>query len=192
MPIELCPYSDEWALQFLDIKAELSAALKDTEYVFIEHIGSTSIPLLTAKPIIDIDIIVSSSESVMPVCRSITTKLPYEYRGTLGIPDRHSLRHQEQTTIIQKRNVYVVVDGAIALRNHLAVRTVLRENELLRKEYQTCKEEAAATTDDVNVYMQMKSTILTKVLLAAGSLSVEEVEQVKQSNRLVSSSHKLH
>lgn len=102
MSVELCPYNDEWPTQFLDVKAELSAALKDTEYVSIEHIGSTSIPLLTAKPIIDIDIIVSSSECVIPVGRSITTTLPYEYRGTLGIPNCYSLRHQEQTTIIPK------------------------------------------------------------------------------------------
>ena len=171
------PYNPQWASDFLKIKSDLTEALKATSYISIEHVGSTSVPGLAAKPIIDIDIIVKRHdvEGAIDAC----TTAGYDYMGEWGIPDRHALRAPSNLPV---RNLYVCVEGCLALRNHIAVRDLLKADAGLRDEYAAVKFELAdRDVADVDEYCDGKNKVLGKILKRAGILR-EELDSVEQMN----------
>src|SRR5689334_1122677 len=85
--LRLTPYHKEWEQLFREEKARLQAAV-GLFVLDIQHVGSTSIPGLIAKPIIDIAIAVRSFEEAR-VCIQPVESLGYRYRGENGIPRRH-------------------------------------------------------------------------------------------------------
>src|SRR5258708_39430665 len=93
--------------------------------VAIEHVGSTSVPGLAAKPIIDCDLIVSGAD--VSAASSVLVSLGFTPLGELGIPQRWAFKEPAR---LAGTNTYVIVDGCLSLRNHLAVRDVLRANAL--------------------------------------------------------------
>jgi GrpB-like predicted nucleotidyltransferase (UPF0157 family) len=119
-PIEVVPYDSAWPQTFDRIRADLLDALRGVAIVGIEHVGSTAVEGLRAKPIIDVDIVVDR-DAADPAIRALE-RAGYLHRGELGIVDRHSMAEPDPPA----RNVYVVVAGSLALRNHLAVRDALR------------------------------------------------------------------
>jgi GrpB-like predicted nucleotidyltransferase (UPF0157 family) len=141
MPVTVLPYDPSWAHEFAQIKKELEAALNGVPFVSIEHVGSTSIPHLAAKPILDIDVI-ATQEQLQPVLEALQhPDLQLIYMGELGIANRHAFRAPQKLPV---RNLYVCIEGSAALRNHLAVRDLLRRDEGLRREYGALKSELAA------------------------------------------------
>ncbi|KAL1591998.1 hypothetical protein SLS60_011590 [Paraconiothyrium brasiliense] len=178
MSVSVHPYNPAWPSYFLKIKARLESLLTSTPYTSIEHVGSTSVPLLAAKPIIDIDIIVSR-ENVAPAI-SVLVAAGFTSLGELGIVDRWCVKDPEQEPA---RNIYVCVDGAFQTRNHLAVRDTLRQNAALREEYASVKLELAAKGTNIVDYVEAKSGVVEKILRAAGVLSEEEMQAVGRANR---------
>ena len=117
----------------------MATALKGVDVVGIERVGSTSISGLSTKPIIDIDIIVAPE--VLPlIFASLTERAKYVYVGEMGKVDRHAFRSHRNDP---PRNVYVCVDGCLAVRNHLSVRDLLRVDSRLRGKYTKVKMELA-------------------------------------------------
>ena len=55
-------YNSIWAKQFQQVKTELQKYLESVTTISIEHVGSTSVPGLAAKPVLDIDIVINSRE----------------------------------------------------------------------------------------------------------------------------------
>lgn len=85
--VRLAPYTAEWERLFEEEKERLQAAIG--QYVLsIQHVGSTAIPGMVAKPIIDIGIAVTDLDQAR-VCIQPVEQLGYEYRGEHGIPRRH-------------------------------------------------------------------------------------------------------
>jgi GrpB-like predicted nucleotidyltransferase (UPF0157 family) len=85
--VAIHPYSEEWPRLFEEERQRLRAAIGD--YVLdIQHIGSTSVPGLDAKPIIDIGVAVANFEEAI-VCVEPLEQLGYVYHGENGIPRRH-------------------------------------------------------------------------------------------------------
>ena len=80
--IVVLPYDEKWHQAFLDIKSELAAALGPLA-LSIEHVGSTSVPGLAAKPIIDIDVVVRKT-NLEPAIKALAT-IGYEHEGNGGI-----------------------------------------------------------------------------------------------------------
>jgi GrpB-like predicted nucleotidyltransferase (UPF0157 family) len=141
MPVTVLPYDPSWSHHFAQIKKELEAALDGVPFISIEHVGSTSIPHLTAKPILDIDV-VATREQLQPVLKALKHQdLQLIYMGELGIADRHAFRAPQK---LPAQNLYVCIEGSPALRNHLAVRNLLRGDKALRLEYGALKSELAA------------------------------------------------
>lgn len=97
--------------------------------VSIEHVGSTSVPDLAAKPIIDYDIVVEAEQVILS--SEVLERLGFIPRGELGAPQRWAFYEPEH---LSGTNTYVVVAGSLALKNHLAVRDVLCDNDALRAE----------------------------------------------------------
>ncbi len=168
--IEVRNYDPEWPERFEERRAEYAAALVDAavNFVSIEHIGSTSVPGLAAKPVIDIDIVVDLPE--VDAASSVLVGLGFEPRGELGIPQRWAFWEPDR---FAGTNTYVVVAGSLALRNHLAVRDTLRADLDLSREYGELKKLVGAQAADIYEYGAGKNTIIQRIL-AEGGLGEEE------------------
>ena len=82
--IIVLPYDPAWAIAFAELQQLLCTALQDT-ILRIEHVGSTSVPGMWAKPILDIDIVIDS-DTLLPAVIDRLTALGYVYEGDLALP----------------------------------------------------------------------------------------------------------
>jgi GrpB-like predicted nucleotidyltransferase (UPF0157 family) len=174
--IEVVPYDKEWAVRFLELQRVLSDVLRGIQVVSIEHVGSTSVPGLAAKPIIDIDVVVSG-ENVVAASEALT-RIGFVPRGDLGVPDRYAFFAPKN---FFPTHTYVVVEGCLSLRNHIAVRDTLRSDETLRDEYGALKLRLAESAHDIDQYVKKKSPILQRILAQAG-ITPEELLKIEHVN----------
>ena len=175
--ITVVDHDPAWQRAFEGLRQRYEAALRGVVIVAIEHVGSTSVPGLAAKPVIDIDIIVADDHLADAV--AAMERAGFRSLGERGIRDRWALGAPSG---LPPTNTYVVVDGSLAMRNHLGVRAILREDGALRDEYATLKRSIAARVDDIDQYVEAKSTFLSTVLERAG-LTAEERELIADANR---------
>jgi GrpB-like predicted nucleotidyltransferase (UPF0157 family) len=136
--------------------------------VAIEHVGSTAVPGLAAKPIIDCDIVVREAD--IAAASKALMSLGFTPLGELGIPQRWAFKEPAR---LSGTNTYVIVDGCLSLRNHLAVRDVLRADAALREEYAVAKRLAGARVANIDEYGQAKTCVVQKILTAAGLTDAE-------------------
>jgi len=87
-PIILEYHNPEWANEFAAFKKHLKTILDNLPYITIEHVGSTAIPDLIAKPVIDVDIEISPQN--FTVISDALTKAGFFGIGESGIPGRHA------------------------------------------------------------------------------------------------------
>ncbi|HYF71172.1 MAG TPA: GrpB family protein [Nocardioides sp.] len=177
MPVEVVPYSSEWPAWFERVATDLRAALAEVPSAVVEHVGSTAVPGLAAKPVIDVDVIVDESEVAAAV--AALEGLGYVHRGDLGVPGREAFAAPDDDP---RRHVYVCRAGTLHVRNHLAVRDVLRQRADLRDEYGAVKLALAADPAmDIDTYLARKSPVLQQVLAASG-LTDEERRRILRLN----------
>jgi GrpB-like predicted nucleotidyltransferase (UPF0157 family) len=163
--IEVRDYDPAWPHRFEELRAVYEFALESASarFISIEHVGSTSVPGLAAKPVIDIDIVVEPTD--VGAASSVLIELGFEPRGELGIPLRWAFWEPER---LVGTNTYVVVAGSLALENHLAVRNTLRGDADLRTEYGDLKKRLGATASDIYEYGAGKNATIQHILVAAG------------------------
>jgi len=163
--VTVVDYDPGWPERFEQLRDEYAAALDaaGVPYVAIEHVGSTSVPGLAAKPVIDIDIVVEEAQ-VLPAS-DVLVSLGFRPLGELGIPQRWAF---EEPVRLIGTATYVIVDGSLSLRNHLAFRDLLRTDEDLRDEYAAVKREGAATVMDLLEYGRYKNGVVQRILAVAG------------------------
>ncbi|WP_310961660.1 GrpB family protein [Nocardioides terrisoli] len=168
--IEVVDWDPAWAERFERLRDEYAAAMAaaDVPVRAIEHVGSTSVPGLAAKPVIDCDIIVAAEH--VGAASAVLVGLGFEPRGELGIPQRWAFHAPER---LAGTNTYVIVDGSLSLRNHLAVREVLRADPALRDEYAAVKKRVGARAADIYEYGAGKDATVQRILEAAG-ISADE------------------
>jgi len=176
--IEVVEYDPAWPRHFEAMAAELEVALTGVRVRSIEHVGSTSVPGMWAKPVLDIDIVVVEED--VAAAAAAMEGAGYEPLGEMGVPGRHAFRAPDGP----RRNTYVVVDGSLSLRNHLGLRRVLREEAALRDEYSEVKRALASTlaVAEMEAYVEGKSAIVRRILLVAG-LTPAELDDVEDVNR---------
>jgi GrpB-like predicted nucleotidyltransferase (UPF0157 family) len=175
--IEVVDWSPRWAEQFEEVAVVLRRALADVRSARVEHVGSTSVPGLAAKPILDVDVVVEPGEE--PAAVAALASIGYVHRGDLGVAGREAFRAPDEP----RRNVYVCTAGTPNVRNHLAVRDVLRRRADLREAYDSVKRALAADPDmDIDTYVAGKSAVLQEVLEASGELSAEELAAIRRLN----------
>ena len=121
--ITVVEYDPAWPERFEMLRNEYAVAMAaaGVPVVAIEPVGSTSVPGLAAKPIIDCDIVVREAD--VAEASSVLMSLGFAPLGELGIPYRWAFKEPAR---LSGTNTYVIVDGCLSLRNHLAVRDVLR------------------------------------------------------------------
>ncbi|MDQ8141439.1 GrpB family protein [Chryseobacterium sp. CFS15] len=189
MKIIIEPYSDDWKLKYEKIEYILKHYL-DGLYSDIQHVGSTSVKGLAAKPIIDIDIIIQNL-TVRDFITEKLTAMGYCYQGTLGIPGRYSFSQKHPFAPFNKEskeaithNLYVCESGCVALENHLQFRNYLRNHPTAVKEYADLKYRIAASTEDINEYVAQKTAFITTILKECG-LPSSAIQAIRDSNKLV-------
>lgn len=175
--IEVVDWSPRWAEQYEEVAAVLTRALADVRSARVEHVGSTSVPGLAAKPVLDVDVIVEPED--VPAAVAALESVVYVHRGDLGVTGREAFHAPDGP----RRNVYVCTAGTANVRNHLAVRDVLRRRADLREAYDSVKRALAADPGmDIDTYIAGKSAVLQEVLEASGELSDEELAAIRRLN----------
>jgi len=180
----LANYTSDWITQFHSIKAKIENVL-GTETYTIEHVGSTSVPLLDAKPIIDIDIIYHTPDD-FEVIKSGLDKLGYDHHGNQGIADREVFKrnqnYMDEILDTIQHHLYVCPLHSAALERHLLTRDFMRKNERARLQYQELKYEMAARANqDRKIYQALKEAHINSFL----DLMVEKEKIEKENIRLL-------
>jgi GrpB-like predicted nucleotidyltransferase (UPF0157 family) len=152
-------YTSDWIKDFTNIKSEIENGLHGLDYT-IEHIGSTAVPNLNSKPIIDIDIVYSKQLGFVKIKTGLE-KIGYYHGGNQGIEDRDVFKRDGKFTnkILDtvEHHLYVCPIDSIALERHILVRNFLRKNDWARIKYQQMKYELAEKANqDRKVYAVLK------------------------------------
>jgi GrpB-like predicted nucleotidyltransferase (UPF0157 family) len=161
-------YNPCWQYEFNIIKEMINLYIGDL-ILSVEHVGSTSINGLAAKPIIDIDVIIDNYD-VFPEIKERLRQKEYIYEGNLGIEDREAFKRNSDKEYfnsykLMKYHLYVCPKYSKELIRHIAFRNYLKENEWARKEYQALKIKLANEfTYDRVAYTEHKTEFINKIL----------------------------
>ncbi len=163
-------YQESWVENFHQLKKIINTVLVPLN-ISIEHIGSTSIPGLAAKPIIDIDIVFDTDSSFVEI-KIRLEKLGYYHNGNQGIADRevfkrnnNSPTHDVLDGIIH--HLYVCPKHSVELQKHLVFRNYLIAHPEATTEYQQLKYAIGeATNQDRKLYAQLKEIQATAFINA--------------------------
>ncbi len=160
------PYDKAWAQSFISIRKEIGDALGNLA-LRIEHVGSTSVPGLSAKPIIDIDVVIADY-SVFDEVICKLEKIGYRYEGNLGIVGREAFKYDGKDHL-QKHHLYVCPQDSAELKRHIAFRDYLRSHPEAIQEYSRIKEEGAALYPyDMEKYIEYKSPLIERIYQEIG------------------------
>jgi len=168
--VEIHPYNPEWPNQFEELRTVIAGALGGIE-MRIEHIGSTAVPGLSAKPILDIDIVVPNETEMLTVIESLKG-LGYIHEGDLGVPGREAFRFDgnevPKTDPVRQwpyHHLYASLEGALPLRRHIAFRDYLRKHPVAAADYADLKSKLAAKHPwDRTRYNEAKTPFVTDIL----------------------------
>jgi GrpB-like predicted nucleotidyltransferase (UPF0157 family) len=140
--VELRPHDPTWASLAASESQRLSDALGDN-LIRVEHVGSTAIPGISAKPTIDLLPIVRSL-SALDSRSDALRALGYEWRGEFGIAGRRYCTLTHPATGKRLFNVHIFERGSVEIDRHLAFRDYLRAHPDRAREYEAEKQRAAA------------------------------------------------
>lgn len=176
-------YTSNWIMHFAEIKRELEIALDGIDYT-IEHVGSTSVPNLDAKPIIDLDIIYSAPAD-FELIKLRLEKAGYFHNGNQGIEDREVFKRNgimvSEILDTIKHHLYVCPAGSKALERHILSRNFLRKNDWARLRYQQIKYELAEEANqDSKRYAALKELHVNAFI---DSMIEEEKKESKSSRK---------
>lgn len=160
--IQVVDYDTNWPIQFEQEKLQILHALGNA-VLDIHHIGSTSVPGLAAKPIIDILV---GLEELPPSVSQITSleTLGYLYQGELGVPGRHFFRKG----IPRTHHLHLVKRGNQVWENQLIFRDFLRAHPDKAKQYEALKRQLAVPFRlDREGYVQAKAPLVEQLLSEA-------------------------
>ena len=160
------PYDVKWKADFEKIKAEIENAIGQL-IVSVEHVGSTSVIGLSAKPCIDIDVVIKDY-SVFDAVVSSLAEIGYIHEGDLGIKDRHAFRYTDKPHL-QTHHLYVCPQNSAELYRHITFRDFLRSNPDAVEKYSRVKETAAQLfPDNIDKYMEYKSPCIEEIYTLCG------------------------
>ena len=139
-PYPVVDYDPLWPARFEELATRIRAVLGD-RIVSVEHVGSTAVPGLAGKPVIDLDVVLASAEDHEPVMLKLV-----EIGGTAsraiwghersGLFGQQGVRYRIEPTL--------VMEGESELKRHQAFRDELRGNPELRDQYAALKRALAA------------------------------------------------
>jgi len=159
-------YDPSWPQRFETLCARIAAALGEMVSV-IEHVGSTAVPGLAAKPIIDIDVVLRSATDLPQVIARLAS-LGYEHQGNLGIPGREAFRMPPRDW---PHHLYVCPPDRQEDRRHLLFRDHVRRHLEEADGYAGPQRKLAGTGgDNRKGYTHGKSGFVPEILRLAGDV----------------------
>jgi len=185
--IEIVPYDTRWPTQFEALRQVYVAAL-DGDTVSVEHVGSTSVPGLAAKPILDIDLVIPSRRDLAPAVRRLA-RLGYRHQGDLGIVGREAFSRDGADDVPRdgsgrqwpEHHLYVCAADSEELHRHLAFRDALRADPRLVEDYAALKRALAERfRHDRDAYSTAKTEFVQRVLADARQLIEGESARLGQ------------
>ena len=164
--VVVLPYDKAWQSAFEAIRLELEAALGSLA-IGIEHVGSTSVEGLSAKPCIDIDVIIRDYSSFDAVVQKLGA-IGYIHEGDLGIKDREAFKYSDKPHLL-KHHLYVCPQNSRELRRHITFRDFLSSNPQAAKQYGQVKERAAQLyPNDIDGYIKYKTPCIEELYRLCG------------------------
>ena len=160
------PYDAAWESAFEAIRAEIQTALGDL-MLGIEHVGSTSVKGMSAKPCIDIDVVIRDYSVFDAVVQKLDA-IGYIHEGDLGIKDREAFKYADKPHLMT-HHLYVCPRDSEELHRHIVFRDFLRKNSEAVKEYSMVKEKAAELfPDEINQYIAFKAPCIEELYKECG------------------------
>ena len=160
------PYSDSWKTDFEKIKKEIEVAL-DGLFISIEHVGSTSVEGLSAKPCIDIDVVIKDYLVFSRVVDALAD-IGYIHEGDLGIKDREAFKYLNKPHLAS-HHLYVCPENSKELHRHITFRDFLRQDPEAAKRYAEVKVRAAELFPyDIEKYIEYKSSCIDEIYKMCG------------------------
>ncbi len=161
--VEVCPYNEKWAQMFIEEAERLNHILKN-DIIDIHHIGSTSVPGLKAKPIIDIQIVVKDINRVERYHMEMK-QIGYDPKGENGIVGR---RYFQKGGDNRSHHVHIYQKGSYEITRHLAFRDYLKSHPDEMKNYGEVKEKLAQQFPyDIESYINGKDYLVKDIELKA-------------------------
>ena len=164
--LHLLEYQDIWPSQFQKVAVELLSVFVAND-VAVEHIGSTAVPGLCAKPVLDILVGVRNLREAEERQESLTS-LGYTYRSEYEdqLPERRYFVRAEATT--PRVHLHCVTREGRLWNQHIAFRDMLREAPDVLAEYAALKRSLAVQyVENKHAYTEAKAPFITRVLAAA-------------------------
>ena len=160
------PYDKAWESDFEAIKAEIGDVLGDL-ILCVEHVGSTSVEGMSAKPCIDIDVVIKDYSVFEAVVLRLET-IGYIHEGDLGIKGREAFKYTSKPHL-KNHHLYVCPQDSEELHRHITFRDFLKTHPDAVRKYSKVKEDAAALFyDDIDGYIRYKSPCIAELYSLCG------------------------
>ena len=164
--VTVLPYDPKWRSDFEAIREEIERAVGDL-ILGVEHVGSTSVEGMAAKPCIDLDVIIPDY-SVFPAVVDRLRAVGYIHEGDLGIKDREAFRYKDKPHL-RTHHLYVCPQYSAELCRHITFRDFLRGNPTAAQRYSAVKLQAAQRfPDDIDGYIAYKSPCIEELYRMCG------------------------
>jgi GrpB-like predicted nucleotidyltransferase (UPF0157 family) len=177
VPIEIHPYNPEWPRRYQLLAKGVRRALGPFA-LRVEHIGSTAVPGLAGKDIIDIQV------SVTSFYPESNYRAPLERTGYTYRPDDdldHRFFKQDSAAGRRLANLHLCEVGSARETRHLLFRDILRSDRQTAKEYELLKTRLSAKHEDVLSYTNAKTAFIAEVL--AGSQPTRGQQRAPHARR---------
>jgi GrpB-like predicted nucleotidyltransferase (UPF0157 family) len=177
-PVVIEDYAPEWPLEFEVLRKVLVRHLGDVVRS-VEHVGSTSVPGLAAKPIIDLDVVLASRDELAESIQRLA-HLGYRHQGDLGVGDREAFSRDGASDVPRDgsgrawlaHHLYVCPPGSGELDRHLAFRDWLRAHPEDARAYAELKRGLASRfRANWDAYVEGKTEFIESILKRAGASS---------------------
>ncbi len=181
--VHVVAYDPEWPRIFERIRSYVWPAVRDVAFD-VEHVGSTSVPGLRGKPVVDACIVVASSREVQ-ACIERLASIGYVHRGNLGVPEREAFRHPDE---LPRHHLYLSPRESLSLKNHLGFRDYLRSHPEAAREYGELKASLARRFPaDMDSYIVGKTDFVLRILGAIGlsELELAAIRRIIQMDNVV-------
>jgi GrpB-like predicted nucleotidyltransferase (UPF0157 family) len=168
--LQLLPHNPMWKDDFLSESQRIKSAVRDSS-IRLEHVGSTAIPDIYAKPILDMAIL--CGEKGLELIADTLPKLGYDYRGQFDDEIGHFYAVLDKGNI-RYCQVHIYTEANDDWFLKLKFRDVLRQNAELAKEYNDYKLQLAKTVSNKSEYAEIKDkwvdTFIMKVLVSENNV----------------------
>ena len=164
--VTVLPYDSAWKSAFEAIKKEIEGAAGDL-ILGVEHVGSTSVEGMSAKPCIDLDVVIRDA-SVLEAVIARLADIGYIHEGDLGIPGREAFKYTDKPHL-QTHHLYVCPRDSRELHRHITFREFLKSHPEAVRQYSRVKETAAQLfPDDIDRYIAYKSPCIEELYAQCG------------------------